>query len=114
MTITTLVLGLPRQVVVQRCRRGDVDPVLRGDGAVWPPLTPQVRCLRCDDEWALGLVCIGRLRDTRTTENWGARSPRFGAVTVNIRAIGVRAPWHWSGRSFALYPHRFDAWRRAW
>ena len=29
-TITTLVIGLPRQVVVQRCRRADVDLVLRG------------------------------------------------------------------------------------
>jgi hypothetical protein len=25
-------------VVVQRCRRADVDLVLRDDGAVWPPL----------------------------------------------------------------------------
>ena len=37
-TITTLVIGFPRQVVVQRCRRADVDLVLRDDGAVWPPL----------------------------------------------------------------------------
>jgi hypothetical protein len=37
-TVTTLVIGLPRQVVVQRCRRADVDLVLRDDGAVWPPL----------------------------------------------------------------------------
>jgi hypothetical protein len=37
-TITTLVIGLPGQVVVQRCRRADVDLVLRDDGAVWPPL----------------------------------------------------------------------------
>jgi hypothetical protein len=37
-TVTTLVIGLPRQVVVQRCRRADVDLVLRADGAVWPPL----------------------------------------------------------------------------
>jgi hypothetical protein len=29
-TITTLVIGLLRQVVVQRCRRADVDLVLRG------------------------------------------------------------------------------------
>lgn len=36
-TITTLVIGLPRQVVVHRCRRSDVDLVLRDDGAVWPP-----------------------------------------------------------------------------
>jgi hypothetical protein len=36
-TITTL-LGLPHQVVVQRCRRADVGLVLRDDGAVWPPL----------------------------------------------------------------------------
>ena len=36
-TVTTLVIGLPRQVVVQRCRRADVDLVLRDDG-VWPPL----------------------------------------------------------------------------
>jgi len=36
-TVTTLVIGLPRQVVVQRCRRADVDLVLRDDGAVWPP-----------------------------------------------------------------------------
>jgi hypothetical protein len=35
-TITTLVIGLPRQVVVQRCDRADVDLVLRDDGAVWP------------------------------------------------------------------------------
>ncbi len=38
--ITTLVIGLPRRVVVQRCRRADVDLVLRDDGAVWPPLRP--------------------------------------------------------------------------
>jgi hypothetical protein len=38
LTITTLVVGLPRQVVVQRCGRVDVDLVLRDDGAVWPPL----------------------------------------------------------------------------
>ncbi len=37
-TITTLVIGLPRQVVVQRCSQDDVDLVLRDDGAVWPPL----------------------------------------------------------------------------
>ena len=37
-TVTTLVIGLPRQVVVQRCNRADVDLVLRDDGAVWPPL----------------------------------------------------------------------------
>jgi hypothetical protein len=37
-TVTTLVIGLPRQVVVQRCRRADVDLVLRDDGALWPPL----------------------------------------------------------------------------
>ena len=37
-TITTLIIGLPRQVVVQRCRRADVHLVLRDDGAVWPPL----------------------------------------------------------------------------
>ncbi len=36
-TVTTLVVGLPRQVVVQRCKRADVDLVLRDDGAVWPP-----------------------------------------------------------------------------
>jgi hypothetical protein len=36
-TITTLVIGLPRPVVVQRCMRADVDQVLRDDGAVWPP-----------------------------------------------------------------------------
>jgi hypothetical protein len=36
--ITTLVIGLPRRVVVQRCRRADVDLVLRDDGAVWPPV----------------------------------------------------------------------------
>jgi hypothetical protein len=29
----------PRQVVVQRCGRADVDLVLRDDGAVWPPLS---------------------------------------------------------------------------
>lgn len=31
-TITTLVIGLPRQVVVQRCRRAEVDLVLRDEG----------------------------------------------------------------------------------
>jgi len=36
-TVTTLVIGLPRQVVGQRCRRADVDLVLRDDGAVWLP-----------------------------------------------------------------------------
>src|SRR4028118_2076792 len=36
--VTPLVLALPRRVVVQRCRRADVDLVLRDDGAVWPPL----------------------------------------------------------------------------
>ena len=41
-TLTTLVIGLPRQVVVQRCRRADVDLVLRDDGAVWPPLAAWV------------------------------------------------------------------------
>jgi len=35
-TITTPVIGLPRTVVVQRCRRADVDLVLRDDGAIWP------------------------------------------------------------------------------
>jgi hypothetical protein len=40
-TVTTLVIGLPPQVVVQRCRRADVDLVLRDDGAIWPsPLGP--------------------------------------------------------------------------
>jgi hypothetical protein len=39
-TVTTLVIGLPRHVVVQRCRRTDVDLVLPDDGAVWPPDTP--------------------------------------------------------------------------
>ena len=51
-TVTTLGIGLPRRVVVQRCRREDVDPVLRDDGecdrrlaqAVQP--TP-VRVARC-------------------------------------------------------------------
>jgi hypothetical protein len=38
-TVTTLVIGLPRQVVVQRCKRADVDLVMRDDGAVWPPRT---------------------------------------------------------------------------
>lgn len=39
-TITTLIIGLPRRWwSVQRCRRADVDLVLRDDGAVWPPLT---------------------------------------------------------------------------
>jgi hypothetical protein len=37
-TIMTLVIALLLQVVVQRCRRADVDLVLRNDGAVWPPL----------------------------------------------------------------------------
>lgn len=37
-TITTLVIGLPRTVVVQRCSRADVDLVLRDDGAIWPAL----------------------------------------------------------------------------
>jgi len=37
-TITTLVIGLPRTVVVRRCRRADVDLVLIDDGAVWPPV----------------------------------------------------------------------------
>lgn len=37
-SVTTLVIGLPRQVVAQRCRRADVDLALRDDGAVWPPL----------------------------------------------------------------------------
>ena len=44
-TITTLVIGLARQVVVQQCRRTDVDLVLRDDEAVWPPL-PSVRWTR--------------------------------------------------------------------
>ena len=35
--ITTLVIGLPRQVVVQRCNQADVDLVLRDDAAMWPP-----------------------------------------------------------------------------
>jgi transcriptional regulator with XRE-family HTH domain len=35
-SITTLVIGLPRQVVVQRCRRSHVGLVVRDDGAVWP------------------------------------------------------------------------------
>ena len=35
-TVTTLVIGLPRQLVVQRCRRADIDLWLRDDGAVWP------------------------------------------------------------------------------
>ncbi len=37
-TITTPVIGLPRTVVVQRCARADVDPVVRDDLATWPPL----------------------------------------------------------------------------
>ena len=37
-TVTTPVIGLPRQVLVQRCSRADVDLVLRDDGALWPPL----------------------------------------------------------------------------
>jgi hypothetical protein len=37
-TVTTLVTGVPRQMVVQRCRRSAVDLVLRADCAVWPPL----------------------------------------------------------------------------
>ena len=32
-------IGLPCQVVVQRCQRADADLVLRDDGEVWPPLT---------------------------------------------------------------------------
>jgi hypothetical protein len=35
-TVTTLVIGLPRQLVVQGCRRADIDLWLRDDGAVWP------------------------------------------------------------------------------
>ena len=35
-TITTLFIGLPRLIAVQRCRLADVDLVLRQDGAVWP------------------------------------------------------------------------------
>jgi hypothetical protein len=38
LTVTTLVIGLPRQMVVQRCKRADVDVVLRDERAVWPPL----------------------------------------------------------------------------
>jgi hypothetical protein len=33
-TVTTLVIRLPRQVVVPRCKRADVELVLREDGAV--------------------------------------------------------------------------------
>jgi hypothetical protein len=40
-TVTTLVIGLPRQVVVPRCRRADVDLVLRDDGAAGPPRHPR-------------------------------------------------------------------------
>ena len=42
-TVTTLVIGLPRQVLVQRCRCANVDLVLRDDGAVWPPVGPANR-----------------------------------------------------------------------
>lgn len=42
-TVTTLVIGLPRTVVVQRCRRVDVDLVLRDDGAVWPAFADEDR-----------------------------------------------------------------------
>ena len=37
-TVTTLVIALPRQVVVQRWGRADVDLVLQDDRAVGPPL----------------------------------------------------------------------------
>ncbi len=47
-TITTLVIGLPRQVVVQRCHGADVDLVLRDDGEVWPPLVDIPSCLMVD------------------------------------------------------------------
>jgi hypothetical protein len=57
-TITTLVIGLPRQVVVRRCRRADVDLVLRDDGAVWPPLT--YTCKRPGNpDYGRGGWCIG-------------------------------------------------------
>ena len=36
-TVTALVIGLPREVVVQRCARAEVDLVVRDDLAVWPP-----------------------------------------------------------------------------
>ena len=39
--LMTLTIGLPREVVVQWCRRADVDLVLRDDQAVLPPLTPR-------------------------------------------------------------------------
>ena len=41
-TVTTPVIGLPRQVLVQRCSRADVDLVLRDNGALWPPLAAKV------------------------------------------------------------------------
>jgi len=34
-TVTTLVLGMPREVVVQRLARRDVD-LVRDDLAIWP------------------------------------------------------------------------------
>lgn len=37
-TVTTLLVGLPRVVVVERCNRADVDLVVRDDLAVWPTL----------------------------------------------------------------------------
>lgn len=52
-TITTLVIGLPRQAVVQRCRRADVDLVLRDERAVWPPLAPVDKQRSSFDRWVL-------------------------------------------------------------
>jgi len=51
---------LPRPVVVQRCKRADVDLVLRDDGAVWPPVdrnSPVIlrishRTMPAVDDWA--------------------------------------------------------------
>ena len=54
-TITTSVIGLPREVVVQRCRRADVDLVLARRRAVLPldwPRSPTARGCSIPCIWA--------------------------------------------------------------
>ena len=100
-TIMTLVIALLLQVVVQRCRRADVDLVLRNDGAVWPPLA--LTWWRADRTNSYRrLVCAEYLRDTSLTGTGAPRNPAFWSGDCPNRGRGWRASALATGRGARL------------
>jgi hypothetical protein len=98
-----------------RCRRADVDLVLRDDGAVWPPVWPSTRCSPSRRMRKAPAASSMPLRGTldpgegaRTRVLLGARATRLHMrrpALVNKVSTGLAPPYR-SHQVQAPLPHR--------